>query len=188
LRYNETVSVNPGAASVTAYAFRANGVYDPNQSGIGHQPMGYDNWAAVYNHAAVIGSKIKATFSPVNAGTALSAFGIRLDDDGTSASINVTDYIESGKSVYSIQPDSYTIAHPRTLYSYFSAKKWFGIKDVRDNMTRIGSAVNANPSELCNYILWVGPPDGSSDLGAWYITVTIEYIVLFSEPKDQTLN
>lgn len=188
IRYNETVSINPGVGAVTAYSFRANSVYDSNLTGTGHQGMGYDQWAAIYNHYIVIGSKIRATFHPVNAGTASTAFGIRLDDDGSSSSTLVTDYIESGKCKYAIQPDNYTIQHPKTLTHTFSAKKWFGVKDIADNKHDLGAQVNANPTDIAAYVLWVGPVDESSDLGAWQITVTIDYLVQFSEPKDQTRN
>lgn len=30
------------------YVFRGNGMYDPNLSSTGHQPMGYDQWSAIY--------------------------------------------------------------------------------------------------------------------------------------------
>lgn len=186
LRYNETVSVNPGVASVTAYSFRANSIFDPNQSGTGHQPMGHDQWAAIYNHYIVLGSKIRCTFTPVNSGTGQAAFGIRLDDDGSSSSLSVSDYIEQGDSVYRVQPDNYTVSHPISLTKTFSTKKWFAIKDVMDNQTRLGAAIGSNPSEIASYVLWVGPADGSTDLGAWLLTVTIEYIVRFSEPKDMS--
>lgn len=188
LRYNETISMNPATGVVQAYSYRANSCFDPNQTGTGHQPMGFDSWANIYNHYIVLGSKIKATFHPVNAGAASSCFGIRLDDDGSSSSTYVTDYVESGKCKYAIQPDSYTIQHPRTLKHTFSSAKWFGVRDLIDNKHDLGALVNANPQDIASYVLFVGPVDESSDLGAWQITVTIDYIVQFSEPKDQVRN
>lgn len=188
LRYNQTVSINPGAGSAQAYAFRTNSIFDPDQTGTGHQPMGHDLWANVYDHYCVVGSRIRATFVPVNAGTGQCCFGIRLDDDGSSSSIYVTDYIESGQSVYRLQPDNYLVTKPQSLSKGWSAKKWFGVKNIGDNISRIGAPFGSNPSDQAAFILWAGPVDESADLGAWNITVTIEYSVLLTEPKDQTRN
>lgn len=188
LRYNQTVSVNPSIGLAQAYSFRANSIFDPDQTGSGHQPMGHDLWANVYNHYCVVGARMRCTFTPVNSGSGIAAFGIRLDDDGASSSTLVTDYIESGQSVYRIQPDNYTITKLQSLSKGFSAKKWFGIKNISDNISRIGALFGTNPSEQASFILWVGPVDESADLGAWQLTVTIEYSVLLTEPKDQTRN
>lgn len=65
-RYSEEISINPAAASVTAYVFRANSLYDPNYSGTGHQPAPYDQMKLFYKKFKVIGSKI--TCRPVLAG------------------------------------------------------------------------------------------------------------------------
>jgi len=37
----------------TDYAFRLNSMYDPNFSGTGHQPQGYDQMASVYGRYTV---------------------------------------------------------------------------------------------------------------------------------------
>lgn len=188
LRYCQTVSVNPSAGAVTAYSFRANSLFDSDQSGTGHQAQGFDRWAGVYNHYLVYKARMRATFHPVNAGVASSIFGIRLDDDGSSSSLLATDYVESGGSCYKIQPDNYTIQHPHTLTKWFDAKKWFGVKDMADNKQDLGAQVTTNPSDVCSFVLFVGPADESTDMGAWQITVLIDYFVEFTEPKDQTQN
>ncbi|WP_445772368.1 hypothetical protein, partial [Rheinheimera sp.] len=54
LRYSEQFSVNPGTAgSPGYYCFQSNSCYDPNISGTGHQPRGYDQLAALYQFCAI---------------------------------------------------------------------------------------------------------------------------------------
>lgn len=54
LRYHEDFALNPGPGGVPGfYAFRANSIYDPDASGVGHQPRGYDQLAALYKYVRV---------------------------------------------------------------------------------------------------------------------------------------
>ena len=69
LRYCTQVSI-PGGAGHGSYQFRANSLYDPDLSGVGHQPMGFDEMSARYLHYQVLGSRIKV--SPIINGTTTS--------------------------------------------------------------------------------------------------------------------
>ena len=42
LKYCQEVSLNPTVGAVASADFAANGLYDPYLSGVGHQPMGFD--------------------------------------------------------------------------------------------------------------------------------------------------
>lgn len=48
LRYVENLSFDGGASSSAVNVFRANSIFDPNYTGVGHQPMYRDNYAAIY--------------------------------------------------------------------------------------------------------------------------------------------
>lgn len=52
LPYFETgLSINPAAGGVVgSYVFQINGPYDPNVTGIGHQPLGFDQLMLMYEH------------------------------------------------------------------------------------------------------------------------------------------
>lgn len=47
------------AAGVQDYVFNINSIWDPDRSGVGHQPLGRDQWAAFYNRYRVYGVKIR---------------------------------------------------------------------------------------------------------------------------------
>jgi len=62
LRYAEDVNISAGIA-LGSYDFRANSIFDPNLTGIGHQPLGHDQWAVFYDHYVVLGARIKVTLT-----------------------------------------------------------------------------------------------------------------------------
>lgn len=140
---------------------------------------GWDQWAALYNRAVVIGSKIQFYTSGVSSFNAMG--GIYLSDDTT----NFTDYqdlVEANKGkMFRLMSNN---ADPRKCSHTFSAKKFFNIKDVKDNMDRLGNAVTSStPPDAAIFKTWIQPVD-KYQTGTLYATAVISYIVLFSEPKD----
>lgn len=149
--------------------------------------FGWDQWAALYNEAVVLGSKIKVyqygyTEPATGAGlTENSMGGIYLSDDTT----NYTDYqalIEANKGkFYRCRRKFGEIAK---CTNTFSCKKFFNVKDVKDNFDRLGNLTSATaPGDSAIYKVWQQPTDKTSTIGVT-LNCVIEYIVLFSQPKD----
>lgn len=188
LRYSEQVQLDVAAGPQT-YVFSANSLYDPNVSGIGHQPGCFDTWATMYNHYVVLGSKINATFFPeTQTGDFNAIVGVKMDDDsGITPVVNMTTLIEQPNNLFKwrmLRSNALETKSTVTIKNWYSPKKFFDIKDVKDNMDRIGALVTNSPSEAANYILCAGHGDDNADLPVIKVLVVIEYIVLFSEPKD----
>lgn len=55
MKYSEAVVTN--STLQYNYAFNLNSIFDPNRTGTGHQPMGRDQLAVLYNRYRVIGCK-----------------------------------------------------------------------------------------------------------------------------------
>jgi len=185
LRYGDLISIDAGAGTTATHVFRANDLYDPNSSGVGHQPLGFDEWMGFYNHFTVIGSRITAVFMPegTTVGTNSHIISITVEDD-TTASTTITDMMEKTGSVwkYSGPADAGT-GGSRTLRKSFSTKKFFNVTNVKDNNDLKGS-VSAGPVDQAHYHLTYAAADGSSNAGAITVAVTIEYIALLSERKN----
>lgn len=80
-RYAEELNYNAGLASFTSNEFAANDLFDPNVSGVGHQPQGFDQWGNFYDHFTVLYSKITIQVLPeATGGTIPSVVGIMLSD------------------------------------------------------------------------------------------------------------
>lgn len=58
LRYCQEVSISGGSfGNATTIVFCVNGMYDPDITGIGHQPMGFDQLTGLYNRYCVYGCR-----------------------------------------------------------------------------------------------------------------------------------
>jgi len=167
------------------YAFRANSIFDPDQTGTGHQPMGHDTWQSIYNHYVVESSTIRATFTPAAQGAFPGVGGIRLDDDGAIPITALENMVEQGNSVSGTL--TYAEAtRPLTVYKSFNAANWFRMPYSTLNTANnvIGSVFGANPFDIASFVLFTG-----SYLGPYpevNVDVLIQYQVLMSEPKNQT--
>lgn len=99
LRYVDQRGFDAGAAADTSYTYRLNDIFDPDFTGTGHQPMGYDQLAAVYNRYQVLSSDIKlvvtgqATASDQMVMTLSKSAG-----DGASFASNAFNQLEAGGS------------------------------------------------------------------------------------------
>lgn len=192
LKYVEFITLNPtaaGSAVPIINHFRANSLFDPNYSGVGHQPRGFDEHAALYDHYTVIGSKIKVTFeSDVDHISSAGQYCFLYLQDTTSAPGTLVDIMEGGvgKSKFNYRPRSTASGKSVVLKSNYSPYKLFGIpkKDSIINNIALTPQCSANPSEdaiytlgiMCNRTTTTDPPQLTA-------RVEIEYIAIFSEKK-----
>lgn len=80
MRYSTSISLNPTIGTPANWLFRANSLFDPDYSGTGHQPYGFDIYALIYDYYEVMDSVI--TMTPIS-GDTTGIFGISLEDDNT---------------------------------------------------------------------------------------------------------
>ncbi|AXQ66072.1 MAG: putative capsid protein [Circoviridae sp.] len=185
-RYCETISINPGAGVIGGYTFRANSLFDPNYSGTGHQPMGFDQWVPTfYNHFVVLGAKITAKFISPGSDAQLNTYvvGIDLHDSTSSISGWSTERImEHPKVKHSILTNS-TAKATTTVTKNFSASKFFRIKDIKGSPDHRGNSFS-NPAEDAIFHVFCGAADAFSDGQNMNVIVTIDYIADLQEPNE----
>lgn len=185
LRYCTNATID-ATGTFTPIFFRANSPYDPTAALGGHQPLGFDQWSQFYNHYVVLGSKITwqiTSGAGANNNDATLAFCYLTDDQtiGTDATL----LMEQGKIKYKLLPGNMQIGSAFKLVNKYSAKRFYNIVDVKDNLDRIGAPTSTNPTEEAYFALgFQGVDSADNYAGNWNILVTIDYIVSFSEPKE----
>lgn len=186
-RYCDIITLDPATATPSVHHFCANGLHDPDITGTGHQPLGWDQWKNFYNHYTVIGSKMTLRVVPNLSTSSVPAATVTifLNDDTTLDVTNPFIRMEKGLGTTKLFNPNQGMDKSIMLRSFFSAKKFFSVKDVKDNLTRLGAVTGANPSEQAIFTIVYGPADNSStSTPACQFAVTIDYIVQFSEPAD----
>lgn len=176
-RYQETVRLTNTSGALAFQRFRANGMFDPNQTGTGHQPLYFDQMTVLYNHYTIIGAKISVTFASTGSGPVTHCFVVT--DDDVSSSTLVTTLLEQTQNKYKAM--TYGNAVPKTIKHSYSAKKTFGGSILANNRLQGTGAVD--PTEQSYFTIGVAPLDGISNCITDAI-VLIEYIAVWTEMKD----
>lgn len=181
LRYADTYNLTSVTGSLAKWVLSMNGLYDPDITGTGHQPLYYDTYTSIYNHYTVVSSKL--TISYANMYTTTSAeVGVVLNDDSTATSSYSTIREQSkGKSVL-LAPLSGGNS-VKTLTLNFDCKRDLGFDPYTSELAK--TATNVNAVEDSDAIIWAAPSDTTSS-GTVQAIVMIEYLVLWSELTTPT--
>lgn len=177
------VSLDPGAGTAATYVFAANGLYDPNVTGAGHQPMGFDQLIALWNQYVVIGGVVKVTFSNYD-GSHAQLVGITMKDSA-STSADPRSYIEWGNTTWS-QVGQLGGTPTKTLTHKFDIGK-FAAADIYNEQSFTGTS-SSNPTNTLHIAIWAAPVDGVSNPNPVYATVEISYDVVFRSPGGTALS
>lgn len=157
-----------------------NSVFDPNRTGTGHQPYGYDQLSALYNRYRVISCRyIVNGYSGANA----IRYGTIVSND-TPLATNMSELAENPRAQTRVQfPGGNATQIRGTAYipSVFGRSKQQYLAD-----DRYQASVGSSPAELCLLTILGGD---ITDAGTTVLcTVTLEYLVEWFDmiPLDQS--
>ncbi len=187
LRYSQEILLNAAIGGLPVVnTFSANGMYDPDTTGGGHQPRGFDEWMAVYQHYTVVGSKANMRWLPTSSSDLVpSAFGITLADTTTFGHTTLGGIVESveGGTNYRIGGalSNSTSGNAPMVSKTFSAKKFFGTKSIVTKSGFKGTDA-ANPTEDARFHCWAAGCS-TAEPGPLCFQITIDYIAVMSERR-----
>lgn len=182
LKYVEQITINPALGIVGSYVFSANGLYDPNTTGSGHQPYGFDQMMAFYNHYQVLGAKITVSATNSQDGNGMW-MGIKVDDSGTLITTDPVNLLEQPMLRRTIISNQYS--KTLNLSHTFSTKKFYSDKGIKSTYNaELSGDASSNPADQAYFIVMVGPFTSLQDVGALPCIVEIEYTAKFFEPKE----
>lgn len=177
--YSDGVSLNPGSVAVAKNSYSLNGLFDPDITGTGHQPMGFDNYMGVYSKYTVLATYMKVTLCVSDSNSV--AFGILVHDGGQGIPTSLPVYLEmQGQCKYElVSLGASTVGQklPVVFTKRYIAKEL--MRSYGDD-TLSGDASN-NPSAQLYGTVFVGGL-GAADAGAQFLQVKIVYDVEFHNP------
>lgn len=162
------------------YVYRLNSCFDPDATGVGGQPDGFDFWKSSYQIYRVVASDVEVTFNAQNgSNSGLGSFA------PSTSSANVLNAEEIGGLSHA-RVGSFTGAKPLVLRSRYHTGQLFGMSDesvLAD--TEYGALISANPTKQQYLHVCVETANGATDVTM--IRVKITYYTRF-EKLTQTVD
>ncbi len=174
LRYSQTLSLDPSGGLPAGNLFRCNSIFDPDYTGIGHQPYGHDTLQSIYNHYRVMNSTITMTPTNSNANTN-GIFGITLTDD-----FNVQGDYDTIRELKTTKMSTMLPSNGQaTVKNFYSGKQVFG-QDQQSTQAAYGN----NPAEQQYFHCWSEGSSSAADPNSGDFLITITFEIESWELKD----
>lgn len=176
LTYVDAVEVAPVTAITEPYQFRGNGLYDPDVTSTGHQPMYFDQYAAIYRKYRVLASKIHLE---VLNQSSLSGMYFCVYPSTDAATINtLTTVLEQPRAkVLRAIPVGTRVSHNIRMYA--STSKVIGIPKTGLNDDVYASETTGNPANQWYWNMLVASSDLTSPATAQFLIVITYYVQWF---------
>lgn len=182
--FDRGFALNAGVTLAASHVFRANDLFDPDYTGIGHQPIGFDQMMQMYRNYTVIGSKITVTFRNSDA-TNPQMVGIMLKDSPGTLT-DVRQIVENGNVTHALCNPAGDDNSQRILTYKCSPAKFLGRPNILSEDELRGTASTSAPVGAY-YHVWSYAPNGA-DPGNLDFHVQIEYTAVLTEPVKLTLS
>jgi len=178
-KYRERLVFTTGAGTPSYYYFSCNGMYDPNITGTGHQPIYFDQMTVLYDHYTVIGSKVTLRISQATAAGVSATIALFINDETGLTAASIQAISEQSSGTIRTIPQASSI---ETLLSKkWSAKQTFGGSVLGNDLLQGNSS--SNPQEQSYFTFGVQANDLSS-VAVLNIDVEVEYIAIWDELAD----
>lgn len=161
MRYVDTISLT--GASLASNVFSMNSLFDPDVSGIGHQPMYFDQLcgavgSAPYSRYRVLGAKATISFKMTVAPSAQGAnnygnviVGLAGNTVGGLFASDASGLMEAANTVYTYLGEKSGGSDVKTLRMTYSPTRDLGVDTGDDSIT---GQYNTNPSAMFYVIPW----------------------------------
>jgi len=173
LRYTSYFNLSCVTAGASQYFLRCNSVYDPDFSGVGTQPRGFDQYAALYNQYTVNKARLKVTICvPSTGATGQLIFGATFKPD--TSGLATLDQCADQPYTVSRVCNQQGPASDRTITMLWDRKKRFPNDQTSASLS---SSVTTNPAEQEYWQIWYH--NAYSPLVAGTSDVTFQYSIDF---------
>lgn len=174
----ESISLQPTLSIPATHVFSFMSLYDPDVTGGGHQPIGYDQLMLMYDHYTVIGARAKITATntdPVNTQRMVCHV-----QDSATLHTNMEEVMENGNVKYVFLGASDSGSATKTSVITFSPKKFFGRSPLDGD--KYQGTIASSPSEGAFLHISAGPLTTVSASPVTFM-IELEYTAILTEPK-----
>jgi len=192
LRYASLTPASiPSGTTGFRQAYRCNSVYDPDPNIGGISAYGFAQWSNFYQRYTVVASSCTIRLLDKDTGTSVTGTvtglcGISLRDSQTP--VPAPTYENLICDVDSVHMAYDTYHANQTISKKFDSAKYFGCKNVMDNIEysgATGTTLGSNPAIQTYYYCWaMQSPDAGATAQNFLMEVIINYDVVFSQPAD----
>lgn len=178
LRYTSRNAFTTASGAVFHHVFAGNSLFDPDTTGVGSQPVGFDQLSAMYRTYCVFASRIKviylATIATIGGASELSL----------CPTVTSSDFVGTDPSVVKANPKaSWRIcgdrqSGPYTMSKYQSTKGMMGQKIAQDDVFR--AVTSGSPNNAWFWHLNGQCVDESTDLGI-ILYIELTYYARFTQ-------
>lgn len=180
LVYFERASLDPGLGGIAAdYVWRLNSLYDPNLTGTGHQPAGFDQLMALYKYYAVVAAHAHVTFQsadPDNESLVMCHVNTL-----STALTDCQAAIENGRTNFQVIGKEGSSRDITEMILSVSIPQETSSRDVLDNQELWGTQ-STDPTNIV-YLHTTAQPNSSNNASVIGLYVAITYTAYFFEPR-----
>lgn len=184
--YASTHVLTTGAAGVygTEQVFRLNSLYDPDFTGAGHQPYGFNQMEALYGLYKVYGVKISIVFANATADSMILGATIQPSNATTTLTGKAVDVVKEQPMAITRM---FSSSDPYTLNQYIHMHKLEGVRKQQYDyeMSDYAAVPTANPTQ--NPWLRVAVADARGNAGATCVCrVLLKFYTVWTNRKTQS--
>lgn len=177
MRYCDQNPLDASGVAASTFTYALNGLFDPDVTTTGHQPMGFDQFAALYQQYKVLGARVTLeACGPPASSVSDQYIGIQFHENASYAPSVITQIIERGRERHSVIGNQ---TNRVKLVMNWSAKKWYG--NNYKGMDTAGT-ISANPAELAYVSVFATRADNTENPDPITYVITIDYIVEWFGP------
>jgi len=183
LKYTELINITLTTSLAFDYVFNLNSIFDPNRSGVGHQPQGHDQWANFYNRYRV--DKAHCKVLPLGS---TSTHGQRYTIFPSNSTTGITAYDQASEMPYAQTAICITTgATTGRLNTTYDMATLAGVNHtIYQADDRFQAAFGSSPTEaICLHVV---VEDGAFSNPSVYYSVELTFDVILSDPVQLPLS
>lgn len=193
-----------GIQQLNEYFYSANSCYDPEQSVLGFQPYGWDQWGVFYKRYTVLKSKITVQWGTVEQSVNANGYNQSVPVIiGTGLRGGGSSIIPSAYQMCQLPSTSYTVmqlskeanSRPIKTTATYRASNFWNVKDPQDVEDIGGQTGNyggggSDPARQAYFQVFTGPITNIANYvpSTTGILVTIDYTCMLQDPWELTLS